>query len=381
MVNHGDWNKTVVFSEFGYNDNDNSRENVSRYLLETYQLARDNFSPWLKAIYWFRLVDPNPSTTSTENPSGFGLFDLIWRPKPLEFTYESLVSSSTKTEQIWDFEPNESNAVAANNSLSVSRTLNRGDFFKLEIYPALDWNQILEKLGYNARFEVRTVNITGPSGDQIEFQCAFLNLSSDTSKPFVFYDIAWAGSNETIDNVRFEPPCRDNTPGIVACALSSGNYTATVTSLEEGESPPFGMKLIRGDLLLEEHEFVTLDNYYVDVFSNSTIDDVDFSGSNKTITMYFSKSSVDQTRGLCKLTIPHALLSPPYNVTANGNAVSYDTLYEDETLSTIQFTYEHSEVSVVVTPEFPSFLILPLFMIAVLVVVIIGRRRATQSRL
>jgi hypothetical protein len=386
MVNHGDGNKQVVFSEFGYNDNDNSCENVSRYLLETYQLARDNFSPWLKTIYWFRLVDPNPNTTSTENPSGFGLFDLNWRPKPLEFTYESLISNSTKTEQIWNFEPNESNAVAANNSWNVSRTLNQGDFFKLEIYPALDWNQSLEKPGlYNAQFEVRTVNITDPSGNQTEFKCAFLQLSSNTSEPLVFYDIAGTGPNETIeahgiDNVRFEVPCGNNTPGIVARALSSGNYTANINS-EGGGSPPFNMAISRGDLLLEEHEFVTLDNYYVDVFSSSTIDNVCFSESNKTITMYFSKSTVDQTHGLCKLTIPHALLSPPYNVTANGNAVSYDTLYEDETLSTIQFTYEHSEVSVVVTPEFPSFLILPLFMIAVLVAVTIRRRRATQSRL
>jgi hypothetical protein len=387
MVNHGDGSKRVIFSEFGYNDNDNTPEDISRYLLETFQLARDNFFPWLKTIYWFRLIDPAPWTVNASwNPSGFGLFDLNWRPKPLEFTYESLISSSSKTEQIWDFEPDESNAAAANNSWSVSRTLNQGDFFKLEIYPALDWNQSLEQPGlYNAQFEVRAVNITDPSGEQTEFECAFLQLSSNTSKPLVFYDIAGTGPNETIekhgiDNVTFEVPCGSNTPGIVARALSSGNYTANITS-EGGGSPPFNMTISRGDLLLEEHKFVTLDNYYVDVFSNSTIDNVYFSESNKTITMYFSNSTTDQTHGLCKLTIPHALLSPPYNVTANGNAVSYDTLYEDETLSTIQFTYEHSEVSVVVTPEFPSFLILPLFMIAVLVVVIIGRRRATQSRL
>jgi len=89
MNSHGDGGKRVVFSEFGYNDNDNSQEDVANYLDEAFQLARDNFQ-WLGTIYWFRLVEPDPSTTSTENPPGFGLFDLNWTPKSAAIKYQSV---------------------------------------------------------------------------------------------------------------------------------------------------------------------------------------------------------------------------------------------------------------------------------------------------
>jgi hypothetical protein len=90
MNSHGDGGKRVVFSEFGYNDNEteSGRANVAIYLNETFELAQ-NFQ-WLDTIYWFRLVEPNPNTTSTENPSGFGLFDLNWTWKPAAIKYQSV---------------------------------------------------------------------------------------------------------------------------------------------------------------------------------------------------------------------------------------------------------------------------------------------------
>jgi len=90
MNSHGDGDKRVVFSEFGYNDNgtESGRANVAIYLNETFEIAQ-NF-PWLDTIYWFRLVEPNPNTTSKENPSGFGLFDLNWAPKPAAIRYQSV---------------------------------------------------------------------------------------------------------------------------------------------------------------------------------------------------------------------------------------------------------------------------------------------------
>jgi hypothetical protein len=87
MNNHGDWNKRVIFSEFGYNDNDNTPENISRYLLETFQLARANF-PWLDTIYWFRLVEINASTTC--NPEGFGLTSVNGTWKSAAYAYYNL---------------------------------------------------------------------------------------------------------------------------------------------------------------------------------------------------------------------------------------------------------------------------------------------------
>ncbi|MCJ7424652.1 hypothetical protein MUP01_10355 [Candidatus Bathyarchaeota archaeon] len=91
MNSHGDGGKRVVFSEFGYNDNDNSQEDVANYLDEAFQLARDNFQ-WLDTIYWFRLVEPDPSTTSPENPPGFGLINLNWTWKPAAQTYKNIIT-------------------------------------------------------------------------------------------------------------------------------------------------------------------------------------------------------------------------------------------------------------------------------------------------
>jgi hypothetical protein len=71
MKRYGDGDKPVVFSEFGYSDYYTSSENVSKYLLKTFQLARENF-PWLDTIYWFRLIDPEPVTTGASNPPGYG---------------------------------------------------------------------------------------------------------------------------------------------------------------------------------------------------------------------------------------------------------------------------------------------------------------------
>jgi hypothetical protein len=81
---YNDTNKRVIFSEFGYNDNgtESGRENVAIYLNKTFELAQEHF-PWLDTIYWFRLVEPEPSTINASwNPSGFGLFYLNWTAKP-----------------------------------------------------------------------------------------------------------------------------------------------------------------------------------------------------------------------------------------------------------------------------------------------------------
>jgi len=90
MERYGDGDKPVVFSEFGYSDQRTSHENISKYLLKAFQLAKRNF-PWLKTIYWFRLVDPEPATVSAGNPPGYGLIKLNWTWKPAARTYRSLI--------------------------------------------------------------------------------------------------------------------------------------------------------------------------------------------------------------------------------------------------------------------------------------------------
>lgn len=119
--------------------------------------------------------------------------------------------------------------------------------------------------------------------------------------------------------------------------------------------------------------FNSSSGYYVNVISNSTLEDFEYVESNSTIKMYASNMTADQTHGFCRLRIPHDLLSPPYNVTINDNSVLQSTVYENETLSIIYFNYEHSTVEIVIIPEFTDALILPLVIVMTLVIVIFYR--------
>jgi len=88
--------------------------------------------------------------------------------------------------------------------------------------------------------------------------------------------------------------------------------------------------------------------------------------------------------GFCRLCIPKSLMAPPYTVTIdNGQTpVTYynETLFDNGTHRWIYFAYLHSEHQVEIIPEFPSFLILPLFMIATLLAVIVYEKRAKSDR-
>lgn len=124
--------------------------------------------------------------------------------------------------------------------------------------------------------------------------------------------------------------------------------------------------------------FNTSLGYGVDVVSNSTMEDFEY--SNSTIKIHVSNKTVDQTYGFCRLTILHNLMSPPYNVTINDNPVTYNTVFENETLSIIYFNHELSTLEVIIIPEFPTFLILPLFLIAALLSVTAYRMRKAKTK-
>jgi len=88
--------------------------------------------------------------------------------------------------------------------------------------------------------------------------------------------------------------------------------------------------------------------YYVNVISNSTLEDFGFerSETNSTITMHVSNTSLSQSFGFCRLSIPKSLTSPPYKVTIDDGLTEVlnfsDTLYDNSTHRWIYFAYEHS---------------------------------------
>lgn len=109
------------------------------------------------------------------------------------------------------------------------------------------------------------------------------------------------------------------------------------------------------------HSFNISLGYSISVVSNSTIEDFQYFESNSTIKMLVSNMTANQTYGFCRLTIPHNLLAPPYNVTINDKLVPYTTVYENDTTSIIYFSYEHSTLEIIIVPEFwPAILLLTL---------------------
>jgi parallel beta-helix repeat protein len=121
-------------------------------------------------------------------------------------------------------------------------------------------------------------------------------------------------------------------------------------------------------------DFNATPEYHVQTICNSTISGFQFNGT----AISFDVTGNNGTTGFCRIYIPTSLMNGTYNVFVNGTEVSYRMLsFSNETYSYLYFTYKHSTQEVIITPEFPSFLILSLFMIATLLAVIVYRRKPT----
>lgn len=120
-------------------------------------------------------------------------------------------------------------------------------------------------------------------------------------------------------------------------------------------------------------DFNATQEYHVQTISNSTISDFQFNGT----AISFNASGENGTTGFCRICIPTALINGTFTVFINGTEVPYTLLPEsNSTHSYLYFTYHHSTQEVIITPEFPSFLILPLFSITTLVAVIVYKKHA-----
>jgi len=126
--------------------------------------------------------------------------------------------------------------------------------------------------------------------------------------------------------------------------------------------------------------FNTSIGYHVNVISNSTVEDLHYFESNNTIKMHVTGL---EGIGFCRVCFPKLLFCPhclPHIAVVINDGLTpvlYDnyTLHENATHKWIYFAYEHSTHEIDIIPEFPSFLILPLFMITTLLAVIIYRRK------
>jgi outer membrane protein assembly factor BamB len=96
----------------------------------------------------------------------------------------------------------------------------------------------------------------------------------------------------------------------------------------------------------------------------------------------YALQGIENTIGMSNITIPNALLGPPYpSVTIDGaSPLTGPTVVDNGTHSSIYFTYLQSSHSVVITgttvvPEFSPTLMLPLLMAMSLAAVILARKK------
>jgi parallel beta-helix repeat protein len=98
--------------------------------------------------------------------------------------------------------------------------------------------------------------------------------------------------------------------------------------------------------------FNTSLNELVNVICNSTVDDFSFvkSPTDIAITMHVSNKTSMQTVGFCRVTIPHLLMTEPYNVTVNAAPPHFAnfSIYENGTHRWIYFNYGHSTLEVII---------------------------------
>jgi len=125
--------------------------------------------------------------------------------------------------------------------------------------------------------------------------------------------------------------------------------------------------------------------FNVDVVSNYTVSDFSFNPEDALIA--FNVEGGTGTTGFCRVTIPKDLLDTEDNWTilVDSNSV-IPTVNQDATSTYLYFTCNHSTKTIEITgtdaiPEFPSWIILPLFLIATVVVTVYRNalRRKTVS--
>lgn len=123
-------------------------------------------------------------------------------------------------------------------------------------------------------------------------------------------------------------------------------------------------------------------NYPVTVRSNSTTSNFKFNQTKAEVS--FNVTGEPGTVGYCNVTIPNNLLWGSFTVYVDGTEVHY-TETTNDTHTFLYFTYEHSTKKIHIQateaiPEFPTPLIIPLFMIATLIAVILYRRKLKTGK-
>jgi parallel beta-helix repeat protein len=84
--------------------------------------------------------------------------------------------------------------------------------------------------------------------------------------------------------------------------------------------------------------------------------------------------------GLCRICIPTDLMNGNYTVFVNNTKVPHTLLpCSNSTYNYVYFTYNHSTQEVIITPEFPPTILLPLFMVLSTLAVVFTKKRLKKN--
>ncbi len=120
----------------------------------------------------------------------------------------------------------------------------------------------------------------------------------------------------------------------------------------------------------------------ITVISNSTVSAFQMNTAQKIISFNVTGNN---GKGFCRVDIPNHIVSGlweyNYTVLVDDQAPLYIRNWTESSQTYIYFTYQHSEHEVIIIPEFPSLLILSLFMIATLLAIIAYRKKHHMCQL
>ena len=158
-------------------------------------------------------------------------------------------------------------------------------------------------------------------------------------------------------------------------------YTLGSTLEQENMTQTVYYHYKRIDMPQVFHPFIDSTDYPVTVDSNSAILGFAFNQSERKIRLHVSGST--ETSGFCDVTIPDDLLWGSFSSSLDGFALVEGVDYTQTHNSThynFHIMYSHSThiIEIVgsdVIPEFPSWIILPTFMVATLGAVILYRKK------
>ncbi len=128
--------------------------------------------------------------------------------------------------------------------------------------------------------------------------------------------------------------------------------------------------------------------HVVDLISNSTVSAFDVAvwiehpeDPNNRI-MKFNVTGENGTAGFCRICIPKALMNETYRVLVNGTEVACNILScSNNTHKYLYFNYTLSTQEVMIIPEFPTFLIMSLFMTSTLIAALLCTRKLKFPRI